>query len=164
VGGYGWILTFNGKTPRKITFQRAEVLPNTPLLISIPYPPGTTTFRVTIYAADYCYPTSTNKCSFQFQQVSSMQQVRNGPGNLFHVENSVLSLRIVQTSRFYLSDSNGNWYLPSLTSTIFGGEFYTIPRFSRDGILLPFGSSGLRVVVEAECGGTGTYCTGTPGM
>lgn len=72
VGGYGWILTFNQGSPSKITFQRAEVLPNTPLLISIPYPPGTTMFKITAYAADYCEPFQNIKCSFEFQRVSTI--------------------------------------------------------------------------------------------
>jgi hypothetical protein len=72
VGGYGWILMFNSGSPCQITFQCAEVLPNTPLLISsIPYPPGMTTFCITVYVADWCKPLATTKCSYAFQQISS---------------------------------------------------------------------------------------------
>jgi hypothetical protein len=62
-----------------------------------------------------------------------------------------------QTSRYYLNDSNGSWFLLSLTDTILMVmPSYVIPRFSHDGIVLPFGALDLREVLEANCGSMGT--------
>jgi hypothetical protein len=54
VNGYGWIVELKKGAPRKLRISAVEVLPETPLLISIAYPAGTTV-NMTANAAATCW-------------------------------------------------------------------------------------------------------------
>ena len=89
VGGFGWILKLDQGAPREIEFDKIEVESTTPMTISIAYPPGTT-FTVTAHAA-WCWSGNNNEwlCEKQFTQVGSIDEVRNGMGDTYHVSNVI---------------------------------------------------------------------------
>jgi hypothetical protein len=160
VGGYGWIVKLDKGAPRNIYIYNIEVLPETPMLVSIAYPIGTT-FKISAHAADWCYNESTEySCSAEFTKATTLDQVRKGPGNQYFVDsNGVLTFRIVLSPHGYVG--RPEWFIPSRTDAgIFGG--FAMRRFERSGVLLPMVSYGSHVVVATTCGGTGPYCSGTP--
>lgn len=157
VGGYGWILELNGGAPRTLLIQDIEVLPETPLLVSIAYPNGTT-FNVTMHAPSWCWKGSTTfSCSEIFSKVGSLEQVRNGPGNEFFVDsNGVLTFRVVQTPSGYIG--RPKWFIPNRTDSGLNGIGFALDRFERSGVFLPR-SSNSHMRIEATCGGSGPYCS-----
>ena len=160
VGGYGWIIEFdNAAVPREINFVDIEVLPDTPLLVRIPYPPGTT-FKITAKAADWCWQQSGKyTCSEEFVQVATVEQVRNGPGNQYCIDDGAVVFRIVMTPHDHIG--RPNWYIPSATDPGRTAP-YAINRIERDGLFLPMFWYGPSYTLVATCGGSGTYCSGTP--
>jgi hypothetical protein len=161
VGGYGWILEFDGGAPREIKFKDVEVLPETPLIMSIAYPPGTT-FTIIVRAAYWCWESTGVKCSETFTLASSLQQVRSGPGNQYFVDsNGVLSFRIAQHPNSHIG--RPNWYIPSRTDLDLNPKIFAVSRFERSGVYLPMSAYGPSLTVVANCGGTGAYCSVKPG-
>ncbi len=155
VGGFGWLLNLFRGPPKIIQFEYIEVDPSTPLMLSIPYPKGTT-FSITAIAED-CFP-GQYSCSHGFTQASSISAVRNGNGDTYYVDtNGVLTLRIVQ----FPHDFVGNpWLRWNWNSTGSLGNGFALGEFSRDGVLLPhnlLGGNYLRLV--ATCAGAGNYCS-----
>jgi hypothetical protein len=161
VGGFGWILKVNQGSPRNIRFEDIEVLPETTLLLSIPFPAGTT-FRITAHAADWCsVPTNgAYSCAQSYQQVGSIDEVRDGPGNQYHVDsNGVVTFRIVQTPKDFAG--RPGWFIPSRNDVGFGGRGFAVERVERAGVYLPRSTYGPYLSLVATCGGSGTYCSGT---
>ena len=158
VGGYGWIIDFDDAVPREINFVDIEVLPDTPMLVRIPYPTGTT-FKITANAAWWCWQNSAFSCSEEFVQVSTVEEVRNGPGNQYCVDNGAVVFRIVMTPVDHIG--RPNWYIPSVTDPDRSG-YYAIDRIERDGVFLPIFWYGVSYNLVATCGGSGTYCSGSP--
>lgn len=163
VGGFGWFVTFKEGAPRQVKFELIEVPPESPMMVSIAYPLGTT-FTLTAHAA-WCTNSVSNKCQEEFTAVSSIEKVRNGLGNTYHVdENGVITFRVIQTPQSYVGDPN--WFLPSYDTVGKWGQGYALDRFERDGVRLPKLKYGPYLLLEAEnCGATqGVYCTGTPAV
>ena len=161
VGGYAWILEFDGGAPREIKFAAIEVLPETPLIMSIAYPPGTT-FTITVHAADWCSDSATIKCSEIFTLASSLQQVRSGPGNQYFVDsNGVVTFRIAQHPNSHVG--RPNWYIPSRTDLDLNPKIFAVSRFERSGVYLPKSDYGPSLTVKANCAGSGVYCSTKPG-
>ena len=160
VGGFGWILELNGGAPRNVRIETVEVLPETPMLASIAYPPGTT-FDITAHAADWCWTGSTQYvCSIKFSLTTSLQQVRTGPGNQFFVDsNGVLTFRIAQGPQNYVG--RPEWFIPSRTDRGQDGKGFAAERFERAGVYLPKATFGPYMTLAASCGGSGPYCSGT---
>jgi hypothetical protein len=156
VGGFGWVLHLNQGAPKIIEFQYIEVDPATPLMLSIPYPQGTT-FSLTAFTLD-CIPGAYYACSHSFTQASSIAAVRKGNGDSYYVDaNGVLTLRIIQ----FPNDFVGNpWKLWNWTDPGEYGNGFALGKFARDGVVLPhdlIGDNFLRLV--ANCPGSGNYCS-----
>lgn len=160
VGGFGWILDLDAGPPREIRFDLIEVLPETPLMLSIPYPPGTS-FTLTAHAAWCSEDGGQFSCSETFRPVGSIEQVRNGPGNLYHVDDQgVITFRIVQTAQNFVG--RPAWFLPTRDDLGRYGDGYATSRFARAGVYLPSVAYGPHLLLQADnCGGSGTYCTNT---
>jgi hypothetical protein len=76
VGGYGWIVKLDNGAPRNIRFDDIEVLPETPVLVSIVYPFGTA-FKIRVHAAYWCCIESTEySCSVEFTKAASLDQIQ----------------------------------------------------------------------------------------
>lgn len=137
-----------------------EVVPETPLLITIAYPVGTT-FTITARAAPWCYTGSkVFLCTIVFDKVASLAQVRTGPGNQYFVDaNGALTFRVSQLSTDYVG--RPEWYIPSRTDTGRNGIGFAAERFERLGVYLPHAGFA-SLTVDANCGGSGPYCSGVP--
>jgi hypothetical protein len=149
-GGFGWIINFNRTAPRHIDFIDTEIEPHSVLLISIPYPPGTT-FNVTA-SNSVCSPVVNKlRCLEIFTQVTSIDEVRNGPGNTYFVDpNGVLTFRL---ARIRFQDvGNPNWALPNYTTPAhFPRNVWSLLRFERDGVRLPVRHNGGKYQIQAKC-------------
>ena len=135
VGGYSWLLKLNSGAPVHIRFEFVEASPDTPLLLSIAYPIGTT-FTITAHAATWCGANAQYSCSETFRAVSSMAAVRNSLGNTYYFSSDgLLTFRLIQTPKDYVGVPK--WFLPNYTDAGQWGNGYALPRFSRGGVLLP---------------------------
>ena len=135
-GGFGWIMEFNNTAPRSIDFQGVEIYPGSILLISIPYPPGTTVEVSAIVAG--CGNSVSFTCTEVFKPVSSIEAVRSGPGNGYHMSSDgVLTFRLAHLASSYTG--NPTWSLPDYTtlSTKRPDDVWELQRFEREGIILP---------------------------
>ena len=161
VGGFGWILELNGGAPRSVHIDTVEVLPETPLLVSIAYPVGTL-FTIAAHAAPWCW-TGSNVylCSETFTKAGSLKEVRTGPGNQYFVDmNGVVTFRVVQLPLNYVG--RPSWFIPSRADLGQDGKGFAVERFERDGVYLPHSTYGPYMTLDANCGGSGPYCSGTP--
>lgn len=155
VGGFGWMLELNLGAPRHIKFDHIEVLHDTPLLLSIAYPPGTT-FTLTAEANSECHENNGEfACMEVFQAVDSVDQVRFGPGNQYHVDSSgVITFRLVQSPPSFVG--RRDWFFPMRNDT----ELIYVDHFERNGMTLPRFAPGPGYTLKADCVGTGPYCEG----
>lgn len=154
VGGFGWLLKLVQGAPRKLLFELIEVRPDTPLVLYIAYPPGTT---FDIYAlAPYC------TCKEPFKGVASVEAVRKSLGNTYHFGgDGLLTIRIVQFAGGYIGGDKG-WILPEYNTTYpWDSNEFVLDRFERGGVLLPKMSYGPYIQINANCAG-GTYCSQSP--
>ena len=159
VGGFGWLLELSSGAPRNLKLELIEVRPDTPMLLSIAYPRGTT-FTITANAA-WCTPNERYACQEQFYSVGSSEEVRNSPGNTYHVDNNgLLTIRVVQTPSGFVG--NPSWFLPTYDDIGKWGNGHALPRFERGGVLLPKMSYGPYTEIQASCGGSGAYCSERP--
>jgi hypothetical protein len=162
VGGFGWLLELDAGAPRDLNISEVEQSPNSTMLLSIAYPPGTT---VTINAtAAWCWPQpGVYTCSEVYRSVASVAQVRSSAGNAYHMSASgVLTVRIVEFARLYTG--NPDWFLPSYgTPARNDPAGFAIAKFQRGGVLLPNDVHANQIRIQASCGGTGPYCSGTVG-
>lgn len=161
VGGFGWLLQLNAGAPKTITFPEVVVLPDTPMVLSIPYPKGTV-FTIAANGPSWCRTyNGAYSCRQQFYAVSSLAQVRSGTGNVYYVDsNGVLTFRLVQLPKDYIGDPN--WFLPTLTQPGQNGLGYALDFWQRDGVTLPRVESGSSYTLTADCPSTGAYCTQSP--
>jgi hypothetical protein len=161
VGGYAWIVELDQGAPRNLRIEDVEVLPETPLIISIAYP-ARTTVTITANAPDWCWKGSKDfTCSEVFTQAASLQAVRTGPGNQYFMDaNNVLTFRVSQPPQNYVG--RPNWFIPSRTDLDLSGKAFAVGRFERSGVYLPRQAYGPYLQVDATCDGTGPYCSGTP--
>jgi hypothetical protein len=152
-GGYGWIITFNKGAPRRITLSDPEINPSSPMIISIPYPPGTT-FRITAYSVQWCWEEDNYKCKTNFRQVSTLAEVKNGRGDTYHFANGILTLRMAQTAMLFTG--NSSFVLPELSSPPRRPEVdvFALYRFERMGVVLPRIHWGdQNYTIQAKCPG-----------
>jgi hypothetical protein len=161
VGGFGWILELAGGAPKRLKIKSIEVLPDTPLLLSIPYPTRTS-FNITMQTPSCNAGRDTRYlCTATFNQTSSLNQVRTGPGNLYHVDvnTGVLTLRVSQPAEKSVWK---DMFYPDLNKMDIDGVNRAYKRFEREGVLLPVGQSyGTHLVIEANCASvSGVYCSG----
>ena len=159
VGGFGWLLKFNRGAPRTIKVTQIEVRPDTPLMLNIAYPPGTT---FDIFAmAPYCWNGVSSGCKAQFTKADSAASVRKSTGNSYFFSlTGLLTIRVVQFANDYIGGEKG-WVQPNYNSTYpWNPKKYVLGRFERGGVLLPMTSYGAYVQITAtgSCGGGGSYC------
>ena len=155
-GGFGWLLSLDGGSPRNLNINLFEVYPDSPMVLAIQYPIGAT---VEVSAeARYCSEEWGRKCREVYSSAASVQEVRNGPGNLYYLDAStgVVYIRVVQFSNWYIED---DWFL--LTFDNHGSNGYELPHFERDGIILPNQIWGADIWLRATCAGSGAYCDET---
>mmetsp|Transcript_20206 Transcript_20206/g.29973 ORF Transcript_20206/g.29973 Transcript_20206/m.29973 type:complete len:875 (-) Transcript_20206:1551-4175(-) len=170
VGGFGWLMTFLEGSPVQLNISMVELKPDTTMMLAIPYPTGVS-FDITMYAA-WCNPTS-NLCEAQFISVDSIEEVRFGPGNLYHVDPSgVLWMRVIQTPQTHFGYVTGGdplgWQMYDYDDLGAWGRNqpgFKLPRFERGGVLLPRVSNGPVLVIEVDCNPSSTnaaYCENKP--
>lgn len=148
-GGFGWLIELNRGAPRSLIFEQIEIDPSSVLLVSIPYPKGTS-FEVSARASQWCRPASEYVCEATFAQVGSVDEVRQGPGNLYHVDlDGVLTVRVTAVSKEYVG--NPDWLIADWeTPSRWYDSFTALRSFERDGIRLPNGSEGT-LLIQARC-------------
>jgi hypothetical protein len=160
VGGYGWVLKLNSGAPRDLNITEIEIDPDNVLLLSIAYPIGTV-FTLTANAEPWCWLNWDNsaECHETMSAVASVEAVRNGAGNTYHVDvYGVLTFRLFMLARTWTG--NPGWLgIPSYGMIARDGVNFAVPRFERNGIVLPNFAQGY-FRVEAECGGSGPFCSG----
>jgi hypothetical protein len=152
-GGYGWIIRFNKTAPRSIYFRQIEISPESMTLISIPYPVGTS-FQIRSLSSDWCQDELPYFCNATFTSVSSLTEVRNGPGNTYYVDTKgVLTFRLAQTG--YLYSRKPEFVLPNYTTVARHpeNEFWALARFERSGLRLPRLHLSQRYHLQAKCPG-----------
>jgi len=158
-GGFGWLLKLNNGAPHTLKLDFIEVSPDSPLMLSIAYPPGTG-FTITANAA-WCSPSQKYSCKETFSAVSSIEKVRNSLGNTYHVDsNGLLTVRIIQTPQSFVGDPN--WLLPDNNTPGKWGNWYALDRFSRNGVFLPRMAYGPWLDIQANCQRSGAYCAKKP--
>jgi len=143
----GWFVRFNTGTPKVLELKEFQVARSTKLLLALPYPSGTT-FKITAYAANWCW----KNCSFKFKLVDSLGKVIDSSGAYYYFDSSkgILYLKLVQQPDRSLGDKSPWELLPLYT-------------FERDGISLPYLGWEYRLKIEAiNCGGSSKYCTQPP--
>lgn len=150
IGGFGWIISFNQTAPRQITFMQPEIDPSTPLLISIPYPIGTT-FELQAKGASWCWDDDQYKCNTTFNAVSSLGLVRNGRGNTYFVNaKGVLTFRMSMEPASFTG--NPSWILANYTTEPrWDSDLYALDRFERDGLVLPKTQWTVNFLLQARC-------------
>lgn len=161
-GGFGWLLNFNTTAPRSIQFSLIEVDPSSQLLISIPYPPGTT-FTITANAAPWCWVNENYSCVELFTAVNSVEAVRGSEGNTYYVDDDgVLTFRIMQFPANFVG--NPEWFAFDYDTPGRDDEVYAIPKFQRGDAVVPHHSFNCYLSVQAKCPGdnesspTDGYC------
>lgn len=162
VGGFGWLLQLDGGAPHTLSMSAIEVLPNTPLLLGIAYPKGTS-FTITANAA-YCSPSVKHSCVETFKPVGSVSQVRASNGNTYHFDSNsgLLTIRVVMFPKAFTGAPN--WQLWDFkTSGKWGsnGDF-ALDRFERSDVLLPIAADGPTLKIAADCNRQGAFCRATP--
>lgn len=162
VGGFGWKLDLTQGSPKSVRFEQIEVDPSTPLLLSIPYPIGTS-FTIEAVAA-YCSDSASYSCTEIFHQVSSVEEVRNSLGNTYHVDSTtgLLTFRIIQTPKNFVG--RPEFFLPSYEDIGKWGKGDALGRFERDGVRLPRMAYGPYLTLDANCptDSSGVYCNSSP--
>ena len=154
-GGFGWLFQLQRGAPRHLHISEAEIDPSSVLLLHIPYPRGTV-FRIVGKAS--CRSDQAFRCQMTFRRARSVAEVRDGPGNLYHVHrNGVLTIRVVQSSPEFVG--NPRWVLPDY-DTPGRHQKFALPRFERNRVRLPMKSPGAGISILArKCGGNkGAYC------
>jgi len=158
-GGFGWLLKLNNGAPHTLKLEYIEVSPDSPLLLSLAYPPGT---GLTITAnAAWCSPSKYYSCKETFSAVSSIGEVRNSLGNAYHIDsNGLLTVRVIQTPQSFIGDPE--WLFPDYDTPGKWGSWYAVDRFSRNGVFLPKFTNGPWLDILADCPRSGAYCSEKP--
>lgn len=156
-GGFGWLLSLDGGAPHTLRISDIEVMPNTPLLLSIAYPLGTS-FEIKAKASPWCGSNCDRSCEEIFTPVSSVQEVRHSQGNVYHFDalTGLLTIRIIMYPTAYTGEPA--WKLYTFDDKGRDGE-YSLFRFERNGVLLPKRAyPDAMIEIVADCVQNGAYC------
>jgi hypothetical protein len=154
VGGFSWFLKLLGGLPKQIRFELIEVRPDTPMLLSIAYPVGTS-FSITANAAWCDEGDAQYSCKETFRAVNSTSAVRRSTGNTYHFSHEgLLTIRILQTPTLYTG--NPNWFLPQYIDIGKWGHGYAISRFERGSVFLPGVQYGPWLDIVSNCPASST--------
>ena len=159
IGGFGWVFALDGGAPRDLNMSMIEVAPGDTMMLSIAYPIGTG-FTVYANAESWCRPKSTVSCRQYLTAASSKDEIRRGNGTSYYVDsNGVLTIKLLEFDR--ARTGNPNWLgIPSYNTMASDGVNYAVPRFERDGVILP-NFNGVYFRIQADCAGSGVFCNGT---
>jgi len=164
VGGFGWLLTLDGGSPKKLDIRFVEVDASTPLILAIAYPLQTS-FTITANAA-YCSESEWYSCQESFTPVNSVSEVRNSDGNTYYFDAStgLLYLRVIQPPQTFTGDltfsGTPEWHLWDNDSPGKWGNGKALGRFSRAGVTLPIQAYGPWLEIVADCvSSSGVYCS-----
>ena len=159
-GGFGWLLSLDGGAPHTMGISEIEVMPNTPLLLSIAYPPGTS-FNIKAKAAYWCYESCTRSCEEAFTPVDTIQEVRYSEGNVYHFDDAtgLLTIRVIMFP--YSHTGEPDWKLYNFDDVDSDGDF-ELARFERNGVLLPKKAYSAHIEIAADCTRDGAYCSEAP--
>jgi hypothetical protein len=167
VGGFGWKLSLHHGSPHTAKISLVEVLPSTPLVLGIQYPFGTH-FSVTAFASTGCESNFRYTCQESFEQVTSIGEVRNSQGNVYHFDNStgLLTVRVIMTPNGFVGTTEEGWVFPDFTTQGKWGDGLALGHFERAGVLLPVEKGNPWLQIEADCQrGTGdraSFCESMP--
>jgi hypothetical protein len=112
-GGYGWIISFKKGAPRSVSFSDPEIKPNSPMIVSMQYPPGST-FTITAHSVDWCWEEDSYKCTSTLRKVSTIVEVTGGVGDTYHFADGILTFRMAQTAMMFTG--NSSFVIPTLSS------------------------------------------------
>ena len=173
VGGFGWALSLNDGAPKNLRIDQVEVSPTCPLLLAVPYPPGTS-FSITANAA-YCSQSAKRSCTEMFQKVDSVWHVRFSQGNTYHFDSAtnVLWIRVVQFPQSYTGDTLYSetaqwrlWNYDDINPHTENPNDHALDQFLFRGITLPKSKFGYvnYLEIKADCaeGPVSGYCANTP--
>uniref|UniRef100_A0A7S3L0I4 G8 domain-containing protein n=1 Tax=Amphora coffeiformis TaxID=265554 RepID=A0A7S3L0I4_9STRA len=163
-GGYGWLLEFNRYgAPKELTLDRMEIDPDSVLMVTIKYPRGTT-FNIRANAR-ICLESRGYICTEVFEQTDNIDDVRTF-GNKYYIHsNGFLTLRLIQTSARFVGydadgDGQGEWVIPGWDTPGKDQYEFALERFERAGVRLPQFPYDAKLTIEANCAGSGMYCSG----
>jgi hypothetical protein len=165
IGGYGWLLRLLSGAPRQLTLDLFEIPPESPLILGISYPAGSSV-TITAYAGWCYYPSNSPyyTCSEVFQKVSSHAAVRTAGGNAYFIDsNGFLTVRLINSAQGYTGDPS--WLFPSWDTLGKWDTWYAIDRFSRGNITLPRLWWGPYITIQSNCSPSSSnsaYCATMP--
>jgi hypothetical protein len=134
-GGFGWLLDFDVPAPRSLRLERFEIDPASPLIVSIPYPVGTT-FEITANGPSWCGEIFDFKCRLGFTSVTSIDVVRTGRGDGYYVDpDGILTIRVAELPSDFVG--NPDYLIPDWETETRWGTSKTLFRWERDGVRLP---------------------------
>jgi hypothetical protein len=160
-GGYGWLLDLDGGAPHTLQISQIEVMPDTPLILSIAYPPGTS-FTIKANAL-WCGESCTKSCEELFTQVTTVEDVRKSAGNVYHFDTTtgLLTIRVIMFPERFTGEPY--WKLYDFDDVSKENGEYALKRFERDGVILPIRSnSNQRIEIVADCARDDAYCADAP--
>lgn len=163
VGGYSWLLSFNEGSPVELLIREIEVYPDTPMMLSIPYPPA---IPVTITAhAKQCKTSKKYTCTEIFHEVGSIDAVRQSEGNAYYRDatSNLLTIRVIMFSRKYTG--NPTWIKPDFDTHGKRGIGLALDSFTRANITIPKKNAHAWISIVADCAASTTnaaYCAAMP--
>ena len=160
-GGYGWLLELDGGSPHTLQISHVELTEDTAVFLSVPYPLGTS-FSISANAASWCYESCSNWCKEIFTSVSSVEEVRQSEGNVYHFDatTGLLTIMVTMTPQTYTGTPSWKHY--NFHDRDDDGEDYALDGFEREGVLLPKAASHSMIEIIADCSQNGPYCAETP--
>eukprot|EP01124_Arcella_intermedia_P022125 TRINITY_DN3233_c0_g4_i1.p1 TRINITY_DN3233_c0_g4~~TRINITY_DN3233_c0_g4_i1.p1 ORF type:complete len:1092 (+),score=168.98 TRINITY_DN3233_c0_g4_i1:472-3276(+) len=147
----GWFVEILKGTPVNLKISNLMIPPSASALIAVPYPTGTTFSTLAVVAAPWC-----NKyqlCQVNLTAVSSVNEVRNGGGDLYYwdANGGILYFRMVQPP----DEGNFKKFSRPWNRT----EWSPASNFTRSGISLFYPTYGMSYQIVADCPGkSGLYC------
>jgi len=170
-GGFGWVLELEDGAPIDLKIDQVEVDSSTPLMLVIPFPPGTA-FSIIAHGA-YCSPSTTHSCTEQFAAADSVAHVRYSQGNMYYYDTTtnLLHVRVIQFPEGFTGDnvnsSTAMWHLWDLdtpNTRSWDPRQYALDRFTFNGVTLPKYAHANFLQISADCveGSVSGHCANTP--
>ena len=115
-GGFAWMMQLNDGSPKNLRIDQIEVHPDSPLILALPYPTGTS-FSITANAYQWCNQNDQYlSCQEIFTEVDSLAKVRFGQGNVYF---------LIQLQTYCMSESfnppKHTWVILYIAQRLDGG-------------------------------------------
>lgn len=160
-GGFAWMMQLNEGSPKNLRIDQIEVHPDSPLILALPYPTGTS-FSITANAYQWCNQNDQYlSCQEIFTEVDSLAKVRFGQGNVYFHDSTtnLLYVRVIQSPEAYMGDTLYSttprwrlWTLDDPDARSWSPTPYALDRFEFNGVMLPkFWSGGSYLNIQATC-------------